>query len=817
MEKISLNDKWQLCAKKIEQNQYIKENDSFEVSLPFEVHDVLSRSNVIPEPYFKDNIDSLSFIGRGEWEISKHFTLNEKKGRALLSLSSLDTIATLYINRKEIRSFDNEFLSHIIDVTDYIEEGENEISFSFKSPISAIKEIESSLPFSLPEHEYKGKIKGGNLIRKSSASFGSLTSPPLITLGIYKELSLVLIDNYYAEGTALTVSLIDDKWRLKAEFNIYAYKEEEIEISLSFQQRDVKKTIKLTPGTARYSITLDVEKDSVELWYPNGYGRQHIYNAYLTAGSFECNKKCAFRTIEVKRNITMGGRELAICVNGEDIFIKGAVWTGLDAIRTRCERRGYERALESAALANMNLIRVHGSSYYENDEFYSECDRLGLLVWHDMMFSSSAYRADDEFLKSVYEEIQQNVFRLKGHPSIALWATDNECFTELDMHKRTLINRDRYIISYNKLSSTIESAIKSEDDRTVLYSTPSITPDTLSPSDDENGDIHISSIWNEDKDISAYTEIRPRFVSEFGYFSLPSPLEAQSFDDEDKWNITSAEFEAHNRDEEGNARIVRNIARDFRFPSKIENIMYLSEALQALATERAVSYYRSLMPYCMGTIFMSLNEPWPSIAPSSIEYSGMWKLLQYSARRFYSPITPLLFIKDNRLYLYAINDTDKREEGEVQIKFRTYSGKKKEAKLYSIFLEPKKATKIEEFPLSKLDVKNVFAYARLSTKKTIKERTIILTSPKLAHLEDPELKVTVTKLSAKKLNILLTSTHPAFRVALGSGRVNGVFSDNLFAVRPTAERNIIFNGYDDVDIEEFKKELVVYDLYSATR
>lgn len=139
------------------------------------------------------------------------------------------------------------------------------------------------------------------------------------------------------------------------------------------------------------------------------------------------------------------------------------------------------------------------------------------------------------------------------------------------------------------------------------------------------------------------------------------------------------------------------------------------------------------------------------------------------------PITPLLFIKNNRLYVYAINDTDRDEDIEIQIKFRTYSGKKKEAKIFSLTLSHGKATKIEDFPLSKIDTKNVFAYARLSTKTTIIERTIILTMPKEARLENPGLKAEVTKLSSKKLSIHVTSTHPAFRVALASGTIKGTF------------------------------------------
>ena len=812
MDTISLNANWQLIAKKIESNPFIKENSTLDISIPFEVHDVLSKARIIPEPYYKDNINSISFVAKADWEIKRTFSYKKTASRAMLALGAIDTAAYLTINDREVMRSENEFIHHVVDITEYLIDGENTISIFFPSIYGEIKKTEESIPYSIPEKECKGCIRGGSLIRKSSMSFGTELSPALPTIGIYSDIALITVDNYLVIDSALVTELIDERWHMKAEFIIDAEKEEAIELSLSCQKGSIKEKTKLKPGINKYSISLDTAKDSVELWWPNGLGKQHIYNVHLSAGYYECDKKTAFRTIEIRRSITMGGRELTLNVNGKDIFIKGANWLGLDLIKTRRDKRRYERILESAASAYMNMIRVHGASYYEDDEFYNECDRLGLLVWQDMMFSSSLYRVDKEFLDNIKKEIREQVFRLKSHPSIALWCTDSECFKLID----SLDNKARYIIDYNTLSNAIEEEIKKEDDRYVLTSSPVIDNASYKEAEEENGDIHIG-FDSEIRDLTDYIEYRPRFVSEFGYLSLPSPAGASYFGARDDWNATSSEFEAHNRDKEGNAGIIRNIARDFRFPSRIENLMYLSQTEQSLYMERAVNYFRSLMPYCMGTLFMSLNEPWPSISPSSMEYSGKLKLLQYSARRFYSPITPLLFIKNNRLYVYAINDTDRDEDIEIQIKFRTYSGKKKEAKIFSLTLSHGKATKIEDFPLSKIDTKNVFAYARLSTKTTIIERTIILAMPKEARLENPGLKAEVTKLSSKKLSIHVTSTHPAFRVALASGTIKGTFSDNLFAVRPTAERNIIFNSDDDVDIEKFREKLTIYDLYSATR
>jgi beta-mannosidase len=82
----------------------------------------------------------------------------------------------------------------------------------------------------------------------------------------------------------------------------------------------------------------------------------------------------------------------------------------------------YEDLLESARLANMNMIRVWGGGQYEKDVFYEICDRKGLMVWQDMMFSCSLYPSTEEFIANVVAELDYQIPRLKHHASLAMWA-----------------------------------------------------------------------------------------------------------------------------------------------------------------------------------------------------------------------------------------------------------------------------------------------------------------------------------------------------------------------------------------------------------
>ena len=67
-----------------------------------------------------------------------------------------------------------------------------------------------------------------------------------------------------------------------------------------------------------------------------------------------------------------------------------------------------------------------GGGIWEEEIFYDLCDELGILVWQDFMFSCGNYPAYPEFLDSIEKEGRVNVRRLRHHPSIVLYAGNNE-------------------------------------------------------------------------------------------------------------------------------------------------------------------------------------------------------------------------------------------------------------------------------------------------------------------------------------------------------------------------------------------------------
>ena len=179
-------------------------------------------------------------------------------------------------------------------------------------------------------------------------------------------------------------------------------------------------------------VKLGARIDKPELWWPAGLGPQRLYTLETRLATADGKAtdarttRIGLRTIEVVHERDAEGKSFFIKVNGAPVFMKGANWIPADSFVTRVTDERYRLLLQSAVDANMNMLRVWGGGIYEDDRFYDLADELGLLVWQDFMFACSMYPGDEPFVENVRHEAIENVRRLRNHPSLALWAGNNE-------------------------------------------------------------------------------------------------------------------------------------------------------------------------------------------------------------------------------------------------------------------------------------------------------------------------------------------------------------------------------------------------------
>ncbi|RYG90797.1 glycoside hydrolase family 2 protein [Loktanella sp. IMCC34160] len=621
-----------------------------DIDLPGDGISGLERAGLIPDPYWGRNEYDLRWICERDWTARRQVVLADPA--VDLVISGLDTVAEVRWNGQLVLSAENVHRTYRVDLTGAARAGENEVEITFKSALREGKARHDLLPFPVPWSKNNNQIPYGNALRKVQCDFGWDWNIALASFGISGDIRLepaaapridgVLVWQDHAEGAA-TVTV---------KVQATGCDDQEAEIILCGQT--AKATI--AGGVAEATLTIP---DPV-LWWPNGQGAQVLHDLTVVIGAVAATRRIGLRKIELVTEPDSDGASFRFRVNGRDVFAKGANWIPADALHGRITPDKTRALLQSASDAHMNMIRVWGGGRYEAEDFYDACDELGLLVWQDFMFACSLYPSTDDFLSEVRAEVAEQVARLQHRTCLALWCGDNELVGALDWYPEARENRDRYIVNYDRLNRTIETGLRAVDPSANWWpSSPSLG--VMDFRDgwhvDGQGDMHFWSVWHEGRDFDHYRDVKPRFCSEFGFQSYPSMPVIETFTDPKDRNIASPVFESHQKNAGGNARIAETMFRYFRWPERFSDFVWLSQIQQAEAIKTAVTQWRGLKPYCMGTLYWQLNDTWPVCSWSSLDYGGGWKMLHYYAQRFYAPVNVVAMPEGGRILLRGVNDT----------------------------------------------------------------------------------------------------------------------------------------------------------------
>lgn len=400
----------------------------------------------------------------------------------------------------------------------------------------------------------------------------------------------------------------------------------------------------------------------------------HDLNAYQLQHVSEKEISFGFRTVELIQEPVNpvnleDGLTFNFRINGVDLFAMGSNWIPSNILPEYTNDLEYVRyLLQSAKDANMNMLRVWGGGLYETDEFYSMADEMGIMIWHDFMFACALYPTDDEFLASVRLEIEQQVQRLQYHPSIVLWAGNNEnemaisgpWWPEVVAWSKKL--KESYAILY---VDTIKPIVQILDPtRPYMESSPSngalskSQPYSIArvPNDNKFGDVHH---YDYLADSFEWTNFPPtRFASEYGFQSYPSFNALRSISTPNDWKYPLTPNILHRQHRlTGEAEMKLQIKMHFNELEsggieKLKTFLYVSQLTQAIAIKTETEFYRrnrfidpeTKLGKTMGALYWQLNDVWQAPTWSSIEYGGVWKMLHYFARRFFFPIQAMPYL-----------------------------------------------------------------------------------------------------------------------------------------------------------------------------
>ncbi|MBF9016608.1 MULTISPECIES: glycoside hydrolase family 2 protein [unclassified Oceanispirochaeta] len=811
-------------------------NISLPVEIPSTVFESLLDASIIEDPFYGDNEKSLSWVYESQWNYSSELVLEKEDLDAdelILRFHGLDTLAAVNLNGKILGQVDNmhrcwEF-NLLKETKDTLVPGTNTLEIEFRSSTAAGRAETRRYGRNLREFPFFMKsptLRGASYIRKALYSFGWDWGPQLPDTGIWREVEIERIQGVKLINlqSCQTHSYTDahkghypDHPIEKTELRVRCESENpsglECHISLDGPGFNEKKILKDN------EVLFEINNPS--LWWTWDLGEAVLYE--LKAEYYKGEQvvdqivqKIGLRDLKLIRDKDRWGETFYFSLNGVPLFARGSNWIPVDSFIPRGKKAGlYEKRIQDALDANMNMLRVWGGGIYEENLFYDLCDEKGLLVWQDFMFACMPTPKHPAFYDSVIGEASDNIRRLRHHSCLALWVGNNE----IEGGWKSLfywLRFPRYKKSYLYLFEDLLSSLVQELDSGREYwpSSPSSGGSFKNPESENSGDSHFWSVWHGGKPFSAYREHYSRFMSEFGFESFPGMKTISSFAKESDWSFHSNIMENHQKNVAGNKKILKYMKKRFSIPASFEDQVTLSQITQAEAMEYGVDHWRrNRQDYrCMGALYWQINDCWPVASWSSVDYYGRWKALHYFAKRFNSPIYCNASESDSSVEIWGVNDRRQSEELTLEWSLCDVSGKVLRQGKKDCIFHPADSALLEQIDLENGDERQgILFYSLWREDKPFYRGMKLLKAPVKYHFNDPGLSWKSEE-KGGSITVTVKAEAPAVYVHWRSD-IDGNGSDNYFSLMKDEEYSVEIKLWNKAEKELFLKTLIFNSLY----
>ena len=334
---------------------------------------------------------------------NRRFTLPEgfNRGRVLLHIGAADQRADVFLNSKPVGSHTGGYEAFTMDITDYLRE-ENILQ------ICCFDDLEDQ------SHPY-----GKQVINRSGMWYTPVS-------GIWQTVWL----------ESVPVSHIE---KLHIENRGYG-----VTISIEPALSGSVKVAQLGDFPLENG-SVSIMPENPHLWSPED---PYLYDFVVETEMDRVESYFAIRSLE----ITKVGDYQRLCLNGKPYFFHGLLDQGYwpDGIFTPATPECYADDIRMMKKLGFNTLRKHIK--VEPEEFYYQCDKLGMIVWQDMVNNGDYQFFRDTVLPTIgvqklpdrnlhsdpttrrrfLEGMAATVKQLKNHPSICYWTIFNEGWGQFD-------------------------------------------------------------------------------------------------------------------------------------------------------------------------------------------------------------------------------------------------------------------------------------------------------------------------------------------------------------------------------------------------
>ena len=600
----------------------------------------LQRTGESDDPFFGMNITHLRELEAAHAWYARRFPARVPPGQtAELVFEGIDCYASVHLNGTLLGRVDNMLVEHVFDVTGELRE-DNELLVHIGPACEAARH------FAYPPllRAFRTNYEALH-VRKAPHMYGWDIMPRAVSAGIWRPVSLRLrprerIEWLYLQTRGLaedgTHTDLEMTYLVKTDRDPAGSYEIRLEADCGESHFDTTARLFFSAGSHHFHVA------GPKLWWPSGYGAPDVYRVHATLrsdGTILDSRtfSLGIRTVRLERtSLTdeQGRGEFCFHVNGVRVFAKGSNWVPLDVFHSRDLERT-DAAINLAVEAHCNILRCWGGNVYESDRFFDLCDAHGLMVWQDFAMACAIYPQDEEFQRRLAEEAVKVVRRLRQHPSLVLWAGDNECDQAWhSWHGAGDPNR-------NVLTRMVLPGVLRQEDpaRPYLPSSPYIDETAARVDEKYLPENHLWGPRGDYKD-AYYRDALCHFASEVGYHGCPSPESVRKFispervwpyQDNPEWNLHSTSPVPDAVSHADNCARVELMANQVRHlfgkvPDTLEEFAFASQATQGEAMKTFVETYRAGKWRRTGIIWWNLLDGWPQFSDAVVDYYFKKKL-----------------------------------------------------------------------------------------------------------------------------------------------------------------------------------------------
>lgn len=780
-------------------------------SVPGDVHTALVEIKRLSPPFYNMNVETCQWVECQEWWYRTTFEapLAEENAetRYLLTFDGLDTFATVYLNGTEIGSHRNMFIAATFDVAENLRLGErNTLAVRFEPVVGSVgeREIEGQWGRN-PERAW---------VRKAQCNFGWDWAPRLVSVGIWQGVTLrryvgARLRGVFFKTTAISPQAAETTVVVEAE-RWADLPDLEAQITLSRGEQQLTDQAPLANGRAEVAFTIP----DPALWWTHDLGESALYKleVALRASGKTLDTHCeqvGIRTIEVDQSPDPDEPSTSFftfVLNGVKLFAKGANWIPADSFVAQVDEARYRDLLELAVEANMNMLRVWGGGIYEKDVFYRLCDEMGILIWQEFMFACALYPDfDPHFMVEVEREAEAVVRRLRNHPCLALWCGNNENDWISDMCNW---QRPGWDFPGKRVYHELLPPIVDRLDGTRLY-WPSSPYGGNDHNSAEEGDRHNWQVWHggvfprrfgeePKRDLSPegisyrhYAEDPARFISEFGMHAMPVLETLRRNVPATALHLNSPELLYRNKDEPKDKGEMLMLAHT-GLPNLLQEYLDFSMICQAEGLKFGIEHYRRRKFHCSGTLFWQLNDCWPGLSWSVLDYYLFPKAGYFYVKRAYAPVLASFKGEVDGVSLWITNDILEEFVDTVTVFHGDFSGQELYEEVLEVRVPANASVKVRHLSFDELgieDPRQEYLAVR-SRSGSFPDNRHFFAEVKNLKKPKPNLTVKITEGSDGKYEVRVATDTYAYFVRLVVPIEGTKFSDNYFGLFPGQERVI---------------------------